>query len=163
MTLNSIKTDSANGSDSILKVKDNKMSNNNEHSNYKKGLKVRTEVMGEAHVKRSLDAATAFTQPLQDWIIEHAWGTTWQDDSVLPRKYRSLVTLGFLIAQKSPNELKGHIRGAINNGATVAEIREVLMHSLPYCGAPATQEAFRAAIEVFNEMGIDIDNLNKKP
>ncbi|WP_289115384.1 carboxymuconolactone decarboxylase family protein [uncultured Psychrobacter sp.] len=130
---------------------------------YQNGLQVRTEVMGEAHVKRSLDNATAFTQPLQDWIIEHAWGTTWQDDSVLPRKYRSLVTLGFLVAQKSPTELKGHIRGAINNGASVAEIREVLMHSLPYCGAPATQEAFRAAIEVFNEMGIDIDNLNKKP
>lgn len=126
-------------------------------SNYEKGLKVRTEVMGAAHVQRSLDAATAFTQPLQDWIIENAWGTTWQDDSVLPRKYRSLITLGFLIAQKSPNELKGHIRGAINNGASVAEIREVLMHSLPYCGAPATQEAFRAAIEVFNEMGIDLE------
>ena len=134
-----------------------------DNTTYQNGLQVRTEVMGEAHVKRSLDNATGFTQPLQDWIIEHAWGTTWQDDSVLPRKYRSLVTLGFLIAQKSPNELKGHIRGAINNGATVAEIREVLMHSLPYCGAPATQEAFRAAIEVFNEMGIDIDNLNKKP
>lgn len=129
----------------------------NDNSNYDNGLKVRTEVMGEAHVKRSLDAATDFTQPLQDWIIEHAWGTTWQDDTILPRKYRSLVTLGFLIAQKSPNELKGHIRGAINNGASVAEIREVLMHSLPYCGAPATQEAFRAAIEVFNEMGIDLD------
>lgn len=126
-------------------------------SNYDKGLKVRTEVMGAAHVQRSLDAATAFTQPLQDWIIENAWGTTWQDDSVLPRKYRSLVTLGFLIAQKSPTELKGHIRGAINNGASVSEIREVLMHSLPYCGAPATQEAFRAAIEVFNELGIDLD------
>ena len=129
----------------------------NDNSNYDNGLKVRTEVMGEAHVKRSLDAATDFTQPLQNWIIEHAWGTTWQDDTILPRKYRSLVTLGFLIAQKSPNELKGHIRGAINNGASVAEIREVLMHSLPYCGAPATQEAFRAAIEVFNEMGIDLD------
>lgn len=129
----------------------------NDNSNYDNGLKVRTEVMGEAHVKRSLDAATDFTQPLQDWIIEHAWGTTWQDDTILPRKYRSLVTLGFLIAQKSPNELKGHIRGAINNGASVAEIREVLMHSLPYCGAPATQEAFRAAIEVFNEMGIDLE------
>ena len=129
----------------------------NDNSNYDNGLKVRTEVMGEAHVKRSLDAATDFTQPLQNWIIEHAWGTTWQDDTILPRKYRSLVTLGFLIAQKSPNELKGHIRGAINNGASVLEIREVLMHSLPYCGAPATQEAFRAAIEVFNEMGIDLD------
>lgn len=130
---------------------------------YENGLQVRTEVMGEAHVKRSLDNATGFTQPLQDWIIEHAWGSTWQDDSVLPRKYRSLITIAFLVAQKSPTELKGHIRGAINNGANVAEIREVLMHSLPYCGAPATQEAFRAAIEVFNEMGIDIDNLNKKP
>lgn len=130
---------------------------------YQNGLQVRTEVMGEAHVKRSLNNATGFTQPLQDWIIEHAWGSTWQDDSVLPRKYRSLITIAFLVAQKSPTELKGHIRGAINNGASVAEIREVLMHSLPYCGAPATQEAFRAAIEVFNEMGIDIDNLNKKP
>ena len=127
------------------------------NANYQNGLKVRTEVMDEAHVKRSLDSTTGFTQPLQDWIIEHAWGSTWQDDSVLPRKYRSLITIAFLIAQKSPTELKGHIRGAINNGASVAEIREVLMHSLPYCGAPATQEAFRAAIEILNELDIDID------
>ncbi|MGP9557473.1 carboxymuconolactone decarboxylase family protein [Psychrobacter sp. AOP7-A1-24] len=132
-------------------------SNTDNNTNYDNGLKVRTEVMGAQHVKRSLDAATGFTQPLQDWIIEHAWGSTWQDDSVLPRKYRSLITIAFLIAQKSPSELKGHIRGAINNGASVAEIREVLMHSLPYCGAPATQEAFRAAIDVLNEMEIDID------
>ncbi|MGM8897662.1 MULTISPECIES: carboxymuconolactone decarboxylase family protein [unclassified Psychrobacter] len=128
-----------------------------ENVDYQNGLQVRTEVMGEAHIKRSLDSATGFTQPLQDWIIEHAWGSTWQDDSVLPRKYRSLITIAFLIAQKSPTELKGHIRGAINNGASVAEIREVLMHSLPYCGAPATQEAFRAAIEILNELDIDID------
>ena len=127
------------------------------NANYQNGLKVRTDVMGEAHVKRSLDSTTGFTQPLQDWIIEHAWGSTWQDDSVLPRKYRSLITIAFLIAQKSPTELKGHIRGAINNGASVAEIREVLMHSLPYCGAPATQEAFRAAIDVLNDMNIDIN------
>lgn len=126
-------------------------------AHYKNGLKVRTEVMGEDHVKRSLETATGFTEPLQDWIIEHAWGSTWQDDSVLPRKYRSLITIAFLIAQKSPNELKGHIKGAINNGASVAEIREILMHSLPYCGAPTTQEAFRAAIEALNELNIDID------
>ena len=129
-----------------------------QNSNYKNGLKTRTKVMGVAHVQRSLDSATPFTQPLQDWIIEHAWGSTWQDESILPRKYRSLITIAFLIAQKSPNELKGHIRGAINNGASVAEIREVLMHSLPYCGAPATQEAFRAAIEALNEMDIDMHN-----
>ena len=128
-----------------------------QNANNENGLKVRIEVMGAAHVKRSLDSATPFTQPLQDWIIEHAWGTTWQDDSVLPRKYRSLITIGFVIAQKSQNGLKGHIRGAINNGASVAEIREVLMHSLLYCGAPASQEAFRAAIEVLNDMDIDIN------
>ena len=128
-----------------------------DNANYHKGLKVRTEVMGEQHVKRSLDSASPFTQPLQDWIIEHAWGSTWQDNTILPRKYRSLITMAFLIAQKSPNELKGHIRGAINNSASVAEIREVLMHSLPYCGAPATQEAFRAAIDVLNDMDININ------
>ena len=143
--------------DSNMENHDIKNSDIKHNANYQNGLKVRTDVMGAAHVKRSLDAATGFTQPLQDWIIEHAWGSTWQDDSVLPRKYRSLITIAFLIAQKSPAELKGHIRGAINNGATVAEIREVLMHSLPYCGAPATQEAFRAAIEILNELEIDID------
>lgn len=62
--------------------------------------------------------------------------------------------MAFLIAQKSPTELKGHIRGAINNGATVTEIQEVLLHSLPYCGAPATQEAYRAAVDVLTEMGL---------
>ena len=70
---------------------------------------------------------------------------------MLPRKYRSLITIAFLTALKSPTELKGHIRGALNNGASVEEIQEVLLHSLPYCGAPATQEAFRAALEVLAE------------
>lgn len=142
---------------SAMENKNRENSHIKSNANYQNGLKVRTEVMGAEHVKRSLDSATEFTQPLQDWIIEHAWGSTWQDDSILPRKYRSLITIAFLIAQKSPTELKGHIRGAINNGASVAEIREVLMHSLPYCGAPATQEAFRAAIETLNELDINID------
>lgn len=96
---------------------------------------------------------TPFTAPLQDWINEHAWGSTWQRDGI-DRKTRSLITMAFLIAQKSPTELKGYIRGAINNGATVTEIQEVLLHSLPYCGAPATQEAYRAAVDVLTEMGL---------
>ncbi|WP_296406049.1 carboxymuconolactone decarboxylase family protein [Psychrobacter sp.] len=136
----------------------NNEANNSKNSNFENGLKVRTQVMGEAHVQRSLNSATPFTQPLQDWIIEHAWGSTWQDDEILPLKYRSLITIAFLIAQKSPNELKGHVRGAINNGASVEEIREVLMHSLPYCGAPAAQEAFRAAIDALTELGIDLQH-----
>jgi len=103
-----------------------------------------------------MSQVTEFTAPLQDWINEHAWGSTWQreakDGQGIDKKTRSLVTMAFLIAQKSPTELKGHIRGAINNGATVSEIQEVLLHSLPYCGAPAAQEAYRAAIEVLTEM-----------
>ncbi|WP_449202477.1 carboxymuconolactone decarboxylase family protein [Acinetobacter baumannii] len=118
---------------------------------YENGLKVRTEVMGEAFVKRAQENTVPFTQPLQDWINEHAWGSTWQREGVLPRKYRSLITLAMLTALKSPTELKGHVRGALNNGCTVEEIQETLLYSLPYCGAPATQEAFRAALEVIQE------------
>lgn len=118
---------------------------------YENGLKVRTEVMGEAFVKRAQENTVPFTQPLQDWINEHAWGSTWQREGVLPRKYRSLITLAMLTALKSPTELKGHVRGALNNGCTVEEIQETLLHSLPYSGAPATQEAFRAALEVIQE------------
>jgi len=118
---------------------------------YDNGLKVRTEVMGESFVKRAQDNTVPFTQPLQDWINEHAWGSTWQREGVFPRKYRSLITIAMLVAQKSPTELKGHVRGALNNGCSVEEIRETLLHSLPYCGAPATQEAFRAALEVIQE------------
>ena len=121
---------------------------------YDNGIAVRKQVMGEAHVERAMSQVTEFTAPLQDWINEHAWGSTWQREDVLDRKTRSLVTLAFLIAQKSPTELKGHIRGAINNGASVAEIQEVLLHSLPYCGAPAAQEAFRAALEILTELNL---------
>lgn len=124
--------------------------------NYENGMRVRKAVMGEAHVEKAMSAVTPFTEPLQDWINEHAWGSTWQR-GVIDRKTRSLITMAFLIAQKSPNELKGHIRGAINNGATVAEIQEVLLHSLPYCGAPTAQEAYRVAVEVLNELQLDID------
>ena len=120
---------------------------------YQNGITVRKQVMGDAHVERSMGQVTPFTAPLQDWINEHAWGSTQQRDGI-DRKIRSLITMAFLIAQKSPTELKGHIRGAINNGATVTEIQEVLLHSLSYCGAPATQEAYRAAVDVLTEMGL---------
>jgi len=105
------------------------------------GLKVRTEVMGEEFVNRAIINTPELTAPLQDWINEHAWGSTWQLDA-LPRQTRSLVTIAMLAALKSPIELKGHVRVALNNGCTVKEIQEVLLHSIVYCGAPAAQEAF---------------------
>ncbi|BBB30630.1 carboxymuconolactone decarboxylase family protein [Neptunomonas japonica] len=117
---------------------------------YENGLKVRTEVMGEEFVQRAIDNTTELTQPVQDWINEHAWGSTWQRDG-LSRGTRSLVTIGMLAALKAPAELKGHVRGALNNGCTPEEIQEVLLHSIVYCGAPAAQEAFRAAKDVIEE------------
>ncbi len=114
------------------------------------GLKVRTEVMGEAFVQRAIDNTTELTEPLQEWINEHAWGSTWQRDG-LARSTRSLVTIAMLTALKAPTEMKGHVRGALNNGCTVEEIQEVLLHSLVYCGAPAAQEAFRAAKEAIED------------
>lgn len=116
----------------------------------KKGLKVRTEVMGEEFVQRAINNTTELTEPLQDWINEHAWGSTWQREGI-SKQTRSLVTIAMLAALKSPAELKGHVRGALNNGCTVQEIQEVLLHSIVYCGAPAAQEAFRAAQEVIDE------------
>ena len=117
---------------------------------YENGLKVRKEVMGEEFVQRAIDNTTDLTQPVQDWINENAWGSTWQRDG-LPRSTRSLVTIAMLAALKAPAELKGHVRGALNNGCTPEEIQEVLLHSIVYCGAPAAQEAFRAAKEVIEE------------
>ncbi len=117
---------------------------------YENGLRVRTEVMGETFVQRAIDNTNETTQDLQDWINEHAWGSTWQREG-LPRSTRSLVTVAMLAALRAPTELKGHVRGALNNGCTPEEIKEVLLHSIVYCGAPAAQEAFRAAKEVLEE------------
>lgn len=128
-----------------LTVSGDKMSEQDKQN----GLKVRTEVMGEEFVQRAIDNTTELTQPVQDWINEHAWGSTWQRDG-LPRSTRSLVTIAMLAALKAPQELKGHVRGALNNGCTKEEIQEVLLHSIVYCGAPAAQEAFRAAQEVLD-------------
>ncbi len=111
------------------------------------GEKIRRQVMGDNFVDQALANADDFTQPMQDYINEHGWGSTWQRDGI-DRKTRSLVTIAMLAALKAPQELKGHVRGALNNGASKEEILEVLLHSAVYCGAPAAQEAFRAAKEV---------------
>ncbi|WP_220815409.1 carboxymuconolactone decarboxylase family protein [Pseudomonas paralcaligenes] len=116
------------------------------------GLQVRREVMGDAFVDRALGNATEFTQPLQDFVNEHAWGGVWNRDG-LDRKTRSLITLAALTALKCPQELKGHVRGALNNGCSVEEIREALLHCAVYAGVPAAIDAFRAAQEVIEQQG----------
>jgi 4-carboxymuconolactone decarboxylase len=114
---------------------------------YQRGLATRREVMGDAFVDRALTGTTPFTQPIQDHISRNAWGDVWQREG-LDRKTRSLVTVAMLTALGKQNELKGHVRGALNNGATVQEIQEVLLHAAVYCGVPTSVEAFRSAAEV---------------
>ncbi|MEH6491737.1 carboxymuconolactone decarboxylase family protein [Halopseudomonas sp.] len=113
------------------------------------GVQVRREVMGDAFVDRALNNATEFSQPLQDFVNEHAWGGVWNREG-LDRKTRSLITLAALTALKCPQELKGHVRGALNNGCSVDEIREALLHCAVYAGVPAAIDAFRAAQEVID-------------
>ena len=115
----------------------------------KSGVEVRRQVMGDVFVDRALGNATEFTQPLQDFVYEHAWGGVWNREG-LPLKTRSLITLAALTALKCPQELKGHVRGALNNGCTVEEIREALLHCAVYAGVPAAIDAFRAAQEVID-------------
>lgn len=116
----------------------------------------RRQVMGDVFVDRALAQADAFSAPLQRYVNEHAWGSTWLRDG-LTLKQRSLCTVAMLAALGRSQELKGHLRGAINNGATLLEIREVLLHVAPYAGAPAAIEAFRAAKEWMADNGLTLD------
>lgn len=111
------------------------------------GLKTRREVMGDDFVERALGGATDFTHPLQEYITRNAWGDVWQRPG-LDRRTRSLITVAMLTALGRQHELKGHVRGALNNGASVADIQEVLLHASVYCGLPTAVEAFRSAAEV---------------
>ena len=119
------------------------------------GLARRTEVMGTGFVDQALQDVDAFNLPLQQWVTAHAWGSTWQRDGI-DLKTRSLLTCAMLAALGRSQELKGHIRGAINNGASLVEIRETLLHCAVYAGAPAAVEAFRAAREVLAELGLSL-------
>lgn len=114
---------------------------------YDKGLATRKQVMGEDFVANAFANATEFTLPMQHYITRNAWGDVWQREG-LDRKTRSLVTVAMLTALGKQHELKGHVRGALNNGATVTEIQEVLLHASIYCGVPAAVDAFRSAAEV---------------
>lgn len=114
---------------------------------YQDGLRMRKQVMGEEFVDKAFAGATEFTMPLQDFITRNAWGTVWCRDG-LDLKTRSLITVSMLTALGRAHELKGHLRGALNNGATPEELREVLLHAAVYCGAPLAVEAFRVAQEV---------------
>lgn len=114
---------------------------------FEDGLRMRKQVMGEDFVEKAFANADDFTMPLQEFVSRNAWGTVWCRDG-LDLKTRSLITVSMLTALGRAHELKGHLRGALNNGATPEEIREVLLHAAVYCGAPLAVDAFRTAQEV---------------
>ena len=116
-------------------------------------MEVRREVLGAEHVDRSVAGTTAFTEPFQDFITRTAWGDIWSRPG-LTRRERSLITVAVLTALGS-EELKLHIRAAVNNGLSDEEIAEVLLHTAVYAGVPASNRAFSVAKGVLEELGRD--------
>jgi 4-carboxymuconolactone decarboxylase len=111
---------------------------------FESGLKTRREVLGARYVDSSLAAADDFMMAFQHVTTEWAWGYTWNRPG-LDRRTRSLLNLAMLTALGKPDELRLHVRGALTNGVTAEEIKEVLIHATAYCGIPAGLEAFKAA------------------
>lgn len=115
------------------------------------GLAIRREVLGSDYVDRSMRSADDFNRPFQELITEYAWGAVWSRPE-LPRRIRSMINLAMLTALNRPHELELHLRGALNNGVTREEIREVLLQAAIYCGAPAALDSFRIARKVFADL-----------
>ncbi len=120
---------------------------------FDKGLGIRRAVLGSDYVDKSIAAADDFTRPLQEIVTQYCWGEVWGRPN-LERKTRSLLNLAMLSALNRPHEIKLHVRGALNNGVSKDEIREVFLQVAIYCGVPAAMDSFRIAKEVFKEMGV---------
>ncbi|MBV9113364.1 MAG: carboxymuconolactone decarboxylase family protein [Hyphomicrobiales bacterium] len=118
---------------------------------YEKGLNNRREVLGAEYVDNAIASADDFSRPLQELVTEYCWGAVW-DRPGLDRKTRSIINLAMLTALNRPHELKLHIKGALNNGLSKAEISEVLLQTAIYCGVPAAVDSFRSAREVFAQL-----------
>lgn len=126
-----------------------------EHDNgYQRGLRIRREVLGDAHVDRSLAAVSEFSRPIQEYVTASCWGDVWSRPG-LDRRTRSLINLAMLTALNRGHELAVHVRGARTNGCTDQEIQEVLLQTAAYCGAPAALESFRVADRVLGELAAE--------
>jgi 4-carboxymuconolactone decarboxylase len=121
---------------------------------FERGLQVRREVLGAAHVDRSLAQVTEFSRPVQELVTEYCWGEVWNRPG-LDRRTRSLLNLAMLTALNRMHELGVHVRGAVANGCTDEEIQETLLQTAVYCGVPAALESFRVAERVLQEVRSD--------
>ena len=118
---------------------------------FEKGLAIRKSVLGAEYVEKSIAAADDFNRPMQELTTEYCWGWCWGREG-LDKKTRSIINLAMISALNRPNELKMHVKGAIRNGLTKEEIREVLLQVAIYCGIPAGVDSFRIAKEAFAEV-----------
>lgn len=119
---------------------------------FERGLEVRRAVLGADYVDRSLESANEFMMAFQNVTTEWCWGYVWTRPG-LDRKTRSIINISMLTALGKPAELKLHVAGALRNGVTVDEIKEVLLQATIYCGIPAGLDAFKTANEVLKEAG----------
>ena len=119
---------------------------------YEQGIRVRREVLGDAHVDATLKNRTEFNEGIQDLITRYAWGEIWSRPG-LPKQTRSMLTLAMMIALNRADEFRLHLRGALNNGVSREEIQEVLLQTAIYCGVPAANAAFHIAQEVLAQAG----------
>ncbi len=122
----------------------------NDRERHKKGMKVRKQVLGKAHVERAEAGTNNFNAPFQDLITRYAWGEIWTRPG-LPRKTRSLITIAMMVALNRTDELRLHLRACVKTGVSREELQEVLLQTAIYCGVPAANHAFQIAEEVFAE------------
>ena len=120
---------------------------------FEKGLAIRREVLGKEFVDNAIKSADDFNRPLQELVTQYCWGEIWGRPG-LDRKTRSFINLAMITALNRPHEVKMHIKGALNNGLTKDDIKEVFLQVAIYCGVPAAVDSFRIAKEVFQELGI---------
>ena len=125
----------------------------NDEERHAQGMDVRRAVLGDGHVDRAVANTSELTAPFQDFITRSAWGDVWSRPG-LDRRTRSIVTLTALTAIRAENEIAMHVRGAINNGLTPAEITEILLHTAIYAGVPAANAAFAIAQRTLAELGL---------
>jgi 4-carboxymuconolactone decarboxylase len=125
-----------------------------EDSAAERGMRVRREVLGDAHVDRAIASVTPVTEPFQDLITRYAWGEVWSRPG-LSRAQRSIITLTALATLRQDEELAMHVRGAVRNGLTPGQITEVLLQVAVYAGVPAARQAFAVAQRVLAELAAD--------
>ena len=123
----------------------------NSKETYERGLAIRKSVLGAEYVDKAIAAADDFNRPLQELVTEYCWGAVWGREG-LEKKTRSIINLAMISALNRPHELKMHMNGALRNGVTREEIREVLLQVAIYCGVPAAVDSFRIAREVLAQI-----------